>query len=512
MRSGPPSIADPLKVVIVGGGTAGWMAAALMAHHWGAAAQVTVVESPDIGIIGVGEGSTPQLQAFFDRLGIAEASWMPACNATYKAGIRFVGWSERPGFGDYFHPFATALDGHTAPQFYFHTRARRSGRDVWAHPDRFFLSGALAQKRLAPVPGESFPFAVGYGYHFDATLVGQFLRRHCVDHLGVTHLVGTVVRVETDIQPGIAALHLGDGGRISGDIFVDASGFRGLLIQQALAEPFRPFSENLFNNSAVAMPTAREDMGLSCETRATALSAGWAWQIPLTNRYGNGYVYSSDHLSRDAAEAELRTHLGVGDAGEARHLSMKVGRVERSWVGNCLAVGLSQGFIEPLEATALHIVQATVEQFCVAHDAGSEAAQAEFNRRIAARYEGIRDYIVCHYKVNQRRDNGTAGEYWRDNAANQTLSDNLKAVLTSWYTAGDLEAEIARLGIAGYYAPLSWHCLLAGYGTYPADERMTASSGGLPLADMAVIDDFIERCSRNFPDHAAHLTALTSAG
>ena len=187
---------------------------------------------------------------------------------------------------------------------------------------------------------------------------------------------------------------------------------------------------------------------------------------------------------------------------------MNVGRVERSWVKNCLAVGLAQGFIEPLEATALHIVQATVEQFCAAFDAGTNAARDQFNERIANRFEGIRDYIVCHYKVNQRSDDGTAGDYWRANAANQHLSDDLKAVLSCWFTAGELDAEIARLGIATYYAPLSWHCLLAGYGTFPDDPRMTASSEGLPLADMAVIDDFVERCSRNFPDHAAHVAAL----
>lgn len=511
MDHNAPTPANPLRIVIVGGGTAGWMTAALMAQHWGVAASVTVVESVDIGIIGVGEGSTPQLKAFFDRLGIAEAEWMPACNATYKAGIRFAGWSDRAGYSDYFHPFSTALDGHTAPSFFFHTRARRSGRDVWAHPDRFFLSEKLAAKRLAPVAAENFPFDIGYGYHFDAVLVGRFLRQHCVERLGVVHLERTVADVRRDLEGELERLNMVEGDSISGDFFVDASGFRGLLIQQALGEPFRPFAENLFNNSAIAIPTEREAESLSCETKATALAAGWAWQIPLTNRYGNGYVYASDFKSKDAAEAELRAHLGIGDKGEARHLSMNVGRVERSWVKNCLAVGLSQGFIEPLEATALHIVQATVEQFCAAYDAGTDAARDQFNQRIAARYEGIRDYIVCHYKVNHRRDDGTARDYWRANAANQHLSDTLKAVLTSWYTAGELDAEIARLGIATYYAPLSWHCLLAGYGTFPEDAKLTASTEGLPLADMAVIDDFVERCSRNFPDHAAHLAALTGA-
>ena len=488
----------PLTILIVGGGTAGWMAACLMAHHWGDRAHITVVESHDIGIIGVGEGSTPQLKAFFDRLGIAESEWMPACNATYKSGIRFTGWSDRAGHASYFHPFPTELDVHTQAAFQLHTRARRTGRDVPAHPDRFFLSETIARQRLCPIPAENFPFAIGYGYHFDAVLVGQFLRRHAVDNLNVTHLERTVERVETGENRSIAAIHCSNGERIAADLFVDASGFRAILIQQALGEPFLPFADNLFNDRAVAMPTPRQTKSLSCETQATALSAGWAWKIPLTNRYGNGYVYSSRYLTPEAAEAELRAHIGVDDSVEARHLTMKVGRIANSLVGNCLAVGLSQGFIEPLEATALHIVQATVEGFLAAHDAGTDEAKATFNTALNARYDGIRDYIVCHYRMNRRTDSA----YWRDAARVETLSGNLKAVMTAWFTGADLEAEIARLGIGSYYPSLSWHCLLAGYGTFPQDAKLRPPEPDLPLADMARIDDFIARCARNFGDHA----------
>lgn len=510
MTLAAPTPADPIAVTIVGGGTAGWMAACLMAQHWGEAARVTVIESPDIGIIGVGEGSTPQLKAFFDRLGIAETEWMPACNATYKAGIRFAGWSERPGFADYFHPFPTSLDIHTAPQFHFATRARRTGRDVWAHPDRFFVAEAIARARRAPVPPANFPFMIGYGYHFDATLVGQFLRGHATGKLGVVHRRLTIASVELDDAGDVAALIASDGERIGGDLFVDASGFRAIIIAQALSEPFRSFGDNLFNDRAVAMPTPREPGPLSCETRATALSAGWAWKIPLTNRNGNGYVYASAYISPEQAEAELRAHLGVCDAGEARHLSMRVGRSERSWVRNCIAIGLSQGFIEPLEATALHIVQATIEGACAAldrsADIGIDRARDDFNTAIGARYDGIRDYIVAHYRLNQRSDSA----YWRANAANQALSDNLKAVMTAWFTGADLEAEIARLGIGGYYSAVSWHCLLAGYGTFPADAKMTPPEPGLPVADMAAIDAFVAGCALNFEDHAARVDAMTA--
>ncbi len=495
-------------IVILGGGTAGWMAACLIAHHWPRAqVRVTVVESPEIGIIGVGEGSTPQMKVFFDELGIAEREWMPRCNATYKNGISFHGWSARSGYQRYFHPFQTALDVHTAPSFFFHTLAKRTGRDVWAHPDRFFISAKLAEENRGPIADANFPFQIGYGYHFDAVLVGEFLKEHACKKLGVIHMER---RIESAaILPDGNLGHLIDdaGGNIAGDFFIDASGFRSLLLQEALAEPFESFSENLFNDRAVAMPSANDPSAIPAETRATALSNGWAWSIPLLGRTGNGYVYSSRHMSADAAETELRNHLGLLNSDvEARHLRMKVGQASRSWVKNCLAIGLAQGFIEPLEATALHIVHATVAGFIEAYDGGNFSNQGadQFNQQIHARYEGIRDYIVCHYRMNGREDT----EYWRDNATNQMLSDNLKSVMTCWFQGGDLAAEIARLGIGGYYAPFSWHCLLAGYGQFPDDAKMAAPEPGLALADMAGIDDFIARCARNFPDHNTQLASL----
>lgn len=498
---------DPKHFVVLGGGTAGWMSACLLAHHW-PQHRVTVVESPDIGIIGVGEGSTPQLKVFFDTLGIAEADWMPKCNATYKTGIRFQGWSERPGFESYFHPFHTQIDVFTEPQFAFHTRARRTGRDVWAHPDRFFLPAALAAHARAPLAPAHFPFNIGYGYHFDAVLVGKMLRDHATAKLGVRHLEHTVAQVRLDNAGHVEALQTEDGTIITGDFFVDCSGFRGAIIQEALNEPFLPFADNLFNDSAIAMPSDRDGSDIPSETRATALSTGWAWRIPLTNRVGNGYVYSSRYIDKDAAETELRAHLGLLDSDvAARHLKMNVGRVQRSWVKNCLAVGLSQGFIEPLEATALHIVQATVEGFIRAYEkgGGTDAGSADFNDRLNTRYDGIRDYIVAHYRMNQRTDT----PYWCDNAQNGSLSDNLKTIMTAWYSGGDLTEVIQNLNIAHFYSSLSWHCLLAGYGTFPADEKLVVSTDGLPLADMAQIDSYISGCLQNFPSHRAALANLS---
>jgi tryptophan 6-halogenase len=495
-----------VKIVILGGGTAGWMAANLFVHRWNARAEVHVVESEEIGIVGVGEGSTPQLKAFFDTLGIAEAEWMPRCNATYKNGISFHGWSERPGFERYFHPFPSALDGHTAGAFFWNAAMRRRGQDLWAHPDRFFVPALLAQKRLAPHAAETFPFEIGYGYHFDAYLVGAYLREHALVR-GVHHHSRRVVEVAVSEAGDISHLVFVGGDSIEGDLFVDASGFRSVIAQAALAAKFTPFAKNLFNDSAVVMPTPADPAGTNSETRSIAMKHGWAWDIPLTSRTGNGYVYSSAYCSADEAETELRTRLGLLEGDVAvRHLKMKVGRLENSWVNNCLAVGLAQGFIEPLEATALHIVQATVEGFIRAYEEGgfTPAKRGEFNRTIAARYEGVRDYIVCHYRVNRRTDT----DYWRDNARNDHLSDSLKAILTCWFTGQDLEAEIGRQNISQYYASASWHCLLAGYGTFPDDAKMRPADPAAERFDMARIDDFVTRCGRNFRDHKQVLAEL----
>lgn len=318
-----------------------------------------------------------------------------------------------------------------------------------------------------------------------------------------------MAHVEVDENGQVSQLLTSDGDAISGDFFIDCSGFRGSIIQEALGERFISFKENLFNDSAVVMPTPADPTGTNPHTGATALSAGWAWDIPLTNRTGNGYVYASGYLDRDAAETELRAHLGLLDSDvQARHLTMKIGRIERSWVGNCLAVGLSQGFVEPLEATALHVVQATVEGFIAAVDADcfSAAGRDEFNQSIAARIEGIRDYIVCHYRLNQRKDT----QYWRDNADNPNLSDTLKALMTSWFRGEDLTDTIAQLNIGKYYGSLSWHCLLAGYGIFPADNKISTPGNDIQKLDIEQMDDFIRRCGMNFIDHKELLERMIS--
>lgn len=261
---------------------------------------------------------------------------------------------------------------------------------------------------------------------------------------------------------------------------------------------FLPFSENLFNDRAVVVPTDRA-ASFRPQTESIAMKAGWRWHIPLTTRTGNGYVYSSQYISDDEAAAELFDALGLAEGeAEPRFLKMKVGRMADSWRGNCLAAGLSQGFIEPLEATALHLVIATALEFADAYEQGGFTSQHRdaFNAGIAARYEGVRDYIVAHYRMNQRTDT----DYWRDNASNQSLSDQLKAMMTAWFTHKDMAEANRQNYPVQAYASMSWHCLFAGYGTFPAPEKLRKLPPQAPAADISKIDSLLAACARNFAE------------
>jgi hypothetical protein len=491
-------------IVILGGGTAGWITANALIDRWGdKAVDVTLIESPDIGTVGVGEGSTPRLKAFLDGIGVEESEWMPKCNATYKNGISFGNWSTKPGFERYFHPFASQTDRFTTTAFFFNTMARRQGVDVHVHPDRFHLTARLSEDRLAPIPSENFPFVLDYGYHFDAHLLGEYLKGLATCR-GVTHIQARVTEINQASTGDIQSLSTESGETYEADFFIDCSGFRGALIQETLDVTFRPFSENLFNDSAVVLPTEQVE-NIGSQTVSTALKFGWAWEIPLTHRIGNGYVYSSAFSSADEAETELRSVLGLLDSDiEARHLKMNVGQVESHWHRNCLAVGLSQGFIEPLEATALNLVCNTVNSFMALVDADngfSGQSREAFNQRVNMDFELVRDYIVAHYVLNSRRDT----DYWVQNAQHGNLSDRLQQILQIWTSGQNLSQEIERQQIPSAYTPRSWYCLLSGYGYFP-ELRQAPDDGQIARKiDMTEIDEFVRRCALNFRSQSEQL-------
>jgi hypothetical protein len=498
-RNPHPAPVPVRSIVIVGGGTAGWMTALTLARSLiDRGVQITLLESPTVGIIGVGEGSTPWRRGFFDSLGIEEGEWMPACHATYKCGIAFEGWSTKPGFERYFHPFASMLDNLTMKQFVHNVEARVNGAQVHAHPDRFFIAARLAAERRAPKARDSFPFDIWHGYHFDAVLLGQFMHKKALER-GVRYQSCHVTHANLDDSGAIASVATREGETIAADFFVDCSGFAGLLIDKSLHTPYISFASNLFNDAAVALPSPLEDT-IPSETVSIAMQHGWAWKIPLTSRFGNGYVYSSQFCSADEAETELRRKLGLlGTDVAARHLKMKIGRVTQHWNRNCLAVGLAQGFIEPLEATALLFIQQTAAQFVEFLEQGdmSEAAQERFNARVNEHFEGTRDYIVTHYKTNTRQDT----EYWRANAANLNLSDDLKKLYSLWMAGKSIAPAVRQQALGKGYPVFSWYSIMAGMGIFPDAHELREPSAEEARFSMAEIDNLMTRSCANYPDH-----------
>ena len=497
----------PRKILILGGGTAGSMTAMLFANAWkDSGVEITMLESQHIGIIAVGEGSTPKMRVFFDKLGIPEHEWMPVCKATYKCGISFPRWSTRKGFESYYHPFFSMSDDATIRAFARNVTIRNvNNMDVHAHPDTFFVSHYLAKNRRAPLPDEKTRYQTDYAYHFDAKLIGDFLKKKCVEQ-GVNHIVDTVTSVNRKEDGSIESVQTEQHGVIEADFFVDSTGFKGLLIGETLKVPFTSYADTLFNDRAVALPTPLDsDETLPSQTVSTALKCGWVWKIPLSDRFGNGYVYSSAHLDADAAEKELREHIDApGKDVEARHLKMRVGRLEKHWHKNCLATGLSQGFIEPLEATALMIVQDTIENFISLFERGdfTDKYQADFNTKVNLIFDSIKDFIFMHYKLNSRSDT----DYWIENRENTHVSDSVGRILEVWDGGGDLLSELMTQSDRLAYTPTSWFCILAGMGRFPRKPKKAKKK--INASDPKDVRKYCEQVLRHFPDHRSVIDQL----
>jgi len=496
------------NILILGGGTAGWMTANALQHVLkNQGFSISLVESPDIGTIGVGEGSTPHLKRFFDNLHISENEWMPACNATYKNGINFIDWTEHLDNNSYFHPFPSIIDRQTAGAFLTNCMSRHHGHLVEVNPDKFFLAKTLSAGGYGPLSASGQPkIAMNYAYHFDSVLLGKFLANKGKS-AGVKHFEGKFVKAFNNNIGNISHIELEDKRTLQADFFIDASGFASYLLQQHCGVEFVSFANSLFNDSAVALPSEVVHPILA-ETRATALKYGWAWQIPLTNRIGNGYVFSSKYTNFEQAEIELREHLVknnivVNDKVPAKHLKMKVGQVKHAWCNNVMAIGLAQGFIEPLEATALHMVMDSIDVFIQTFKNGEfvENDRDSFNNAISNRYLGIKDYIVCHYKINRKNNS----KYWQDCRDIKDISSNLDAVLHAWCNKQDITPVLQKLDMLRYYPAISWYCLLAGYDyfehTQLSNTKLSQQKIDFSYQEQVRMHKFLQKSAAQFAIH-----------
>jgi len=429
------------RIVVVGGGTAGWMTAAALARFCLPAMSVKLVESDEIGIVGVGEATIPTIALFNQSLGINEAEFLAATGGTYKLGIAFDGW----GKPDEAYVHAFGLVGSAlgvVPFHHYWLRGRKLGMSKQL--GHYILHTiAIAGNRFAHVerPAGSVLPPLPYAYHFDASLYARFLRDYA-EKRGVIRQEGKIVAVERNQQNGdVAAVLLANGARVEGDLFVDCSGFRGLLIEQELETGFEDWSEWLQCDRAIAVPCARVDP-LIPVTRVIARSAGWQWRIPLQHRIGNGYVFSSRRISEDEAAATLLANLDGEAMAEPRTIRFTPGIRRKSWVRNVVAIGLSSGFIEPLESTSIHVIQTAINRLLDLLPAAdtSDATRDDFNARTRFEMERIRDFIILHYHANQR-----VGEPFWDELRTMQIPEPLKHKIDLFRSSARMTASFDEL-------------------------------------------------------------------
>jgi tryptophan halogenase len=393
------------KVVITGGGTAGWVTAAALVQHFGTLLDITLVESEDIGTVGVGEATFPSILGFHRLLELNEQEFMRATQASFKLGISFEDWG---GLGDrYIHSFGTIGKSTWMGDFqHFWLAAKAEG-----------FAGDLGDYCFERKAAEAGKFAmsdqvkINYAYHFDAGLYAVYLRR-ISESKGVKRIEGKISRVEQDPESGfIKALVLESGESVSGDLFVDCSGFRALLIEQTLKAGFEDYGKWLRTDRALAVQTPSM-AEIPPYTRAIARQAGWQWRIPLQHRVGNGLVFSSQYQSEDEARSTLLSNLDGEALFEPRLLKFKAGRRLKAWDKNCVSIGLSSGFIEPLESTSIHLIQIGVTRLMqlFPFSGCTPALVTRYNEQSQIEFEKIRDFIILHYKLTERDDTA----FWRD--------------------------------------------------------------------------------------------------
>jgi tryptophan halogenase len=490
------------NIVIVGGGTAGWMSAAPLALRLGTSCAITLVESAGIGTVGVGEATLPTIRYYNLALGLDGNDFLKRTQATFKLGIEFKDWGHLGnrffhGFGD----FGPAIENR--PAYMYWLRLARDNKDMPSYEEWSVATAMARANRFIPPYGDrpSPTNAFSYAFHFDAGLYAAYLREYAMAR-GVKRVEGMICDVEQHPETGfITAVRLSDGRRVEGDLFVDCSGFRGLLIEGVYQAGYDDWSAMLPCNSAQAVPCAKVAR-LTPFTTSTARGAGWTWRIPLQHRTGNGHVYCDGFTSDDEAAQVLLAGLDGAALDTPRQLRFTTGRRRKSWIKNCVAIGLSGGFLEPLESTSINFIEQTVGwllQYFPDRDC-RPALAGEFNRLVSQRYEFVRDFIVLHYKLTNRDDT----EFWRY-CRNMPVSENLRHQIDLFRDSN----RVAILDNQGFLED-SWASILMGHGIFPEknDPFIDLMDAGQLAEHFRKIRASIRQAVDTMPDHAAFVDNL----
>jgi len=496
----------PVKnIVIVGGGTAGWLTAGVIAakhrSRMAAGFTVTLVESPNTPIIGVGEGTWPTLRTTLAKIGVSETDFFRECDAAFKQGAKFARWTTGAEDDAYYHPLMLPQGFHQlnlVPHWLSDGGAR-------SFCDTVTPQGRICDDGLAPktIATPEYDAVANYAYHLDAGKFAPFLQRHCCEKLGVRHVLADVRQVLLAEDGDIRAIDTEQAGEIEGDLFVDCTGFRSLLLGEALGVPFKDCSDVLFCDTALAVqiPYEHEDSPIASHTISTAQSAGWIWDIGLPTRRGTGHVFSSNHISDDEAERELRAYLGPAGKGlDVRKIKIRSGHRETFWKRNCVAVGLAAGFLEPLEASAIVLIELSAkliaEQMPRCREV-MDVVASRFNATTHYRWGRIIDFLKLHYVLTKRTDSA----FWRDNVQPETIPDRLQELMLLWkYQSPWFHDEFDR--VEEVFPPASYQYVLYGMG-FRTEVEAEALAGDARLAERAMRENAAqtERLRAGLPRH-----------
>jgi len=508
------------EIVIVGGGSAGWITAGLIAakHATGPdpRVRVTLIESPQISTIGVGEGTWPTMRSTLEQLGIPETDFLRHCAAAFKQGTRFVDWVDGSDDDCYYHPF-TAPAGYPATDT---ASLWRSDQGRISFVDSVSPQGMVCDRRLAPKQSQTPEYAgvLNYGYHLDAGRFAGLLTEHCTRRLGVKHVQDHITAIESTEDGAIASVRTASGDTIPGDLFVDCSGMRSMLLGEHFGVPFLDQSGVLFNDNALAVqaPYARPDAPVASQTISSARDAGWIWDIGLSSRRGVGYVYSSRHGDDDQAQRILSEYLcttGAPDEGrtEPRKISFVPGYRQEFWHRNCVAVGMASGFIEPLEASALVMVELSARMIAdelPANRALMPIVARRFNEKFRYRWERIIEFLKLHYVLSRRDDS----DYWRDNRARDTIPDTLRDLLELWRFRSPSPADFPR--IDEIFSAASYQYVLCGMG-HELDRAASGANAKESSQGRTLFDDNVRlanQCLARLPAHRQLLDQIARQG